>query len=189
MEGKISQNSLTEFYNKEIKSFGKKTLEDMLESSRVSSNKINKKSVFLSHSHFDKTIVQKIGLLFNSMNAELYIDWMDNSLPKLTNTITAQLIKRKISECDNFLFLATYNGLRSKWCNWELGIADTLKYERMAILPIESKSGKWEGNEYLNLYPEMIISDENLDVLTTDKIEINQIDGRRIAFNEWLGKK
>ena len=79
------------------------------------------------------------------------------------------------------LLLATYHGLRSKWCNWELGIADSIKKSsNLAILPIESKSGNWKGNEYLQLYPEMKFGVSDLELLTVDEINIHELDGKVI---------
>jgi len=188
MEKFISQKNLENFYNKEVKSIGKKGIQDQIEQKRnESESKKASRTIFLSHSHLDKTIVNKIGLLFSKLNTELYVDWLDKTLPETTNKKTANAIKAKIQECKHFLFLATYHGLRSKWCNWELGIADSIKSDgKLAILPIETKSGNWAGNEYLNLYPEMKFEIENLDLLTVDKISIQQLDGKIVSLKSWL---
>lgn len=189
MEKFISQNELEAFYQKELKSIGKQGIEEKIEKKRsdfLSSQNANK-TIFLSHSHVDKTIVKKIGLLFGNLNAELYVDWLDKTLPETTNKTTASAIKSKIQDCHHFLFLATYHGLRSKWCNWELGIADSLKPEnKLAILPIQSKSGNWSGSEYLQLYPEMKIENDDLDSLTITQISIQQLDGNAISLENWL---
>ena len=188
MKKRISQNDLEKFYNKELKSSSKKTIFEKLEKRR-SESRANKEisTIFLSHSHLDKTIVSKIGLLFEKINAELYVDWLDKTLPESTNKSTAVTIKTKIKECHNFLFLATYHGLRSKWCNWELGIADTNQPNgNLAILPIGSKSGNWSGNEYLQLYPEMEFASDDLDTLSIDEIRIKQLSGQYLTLKEWL---
>ncbi|WP_316635581.1 toll/interleukin-1 receptor domain-containing protein [uncultured Flavobacterium sp.] len=186
MEKFISQNNLEQFYKKEIGIQGRKTVEEQIQKVRNDGSK-HIKSIFLSHSHLDKTIVNKISLLFSNLNINIYIDWLDKSLPEQTDRITASVIKSKIHETNHFLFLATYHGLRSKWCNWELGIADSFKNnEKLAILPIETKSGNWRGNEYLHLYPEMRFGSDNLDDLTVEKIKIHQLDGKIISFEDWL---
>ena len=187
MKRNLNQNNLTKFYRKEIKSVGKEQLREKLTKKRSEkASEFAMNSIFLSHSHLDKTIVMKMGLLFERINAELYIDWMDKSLPESTNIETASQIKNKIQECNNFLFLATYHGLRSKWCNWELGIADAIKTKKLAILPIETKSGNWKGNEYLQLYPEMSFSNDNLDEISVDDISITEVSGQIISFRRWV---
>ncbi len=77
-------------------------------------------------------------------------------MPERTNGITAQKIKNQIiSVNDKFVLLATNNAVDSKWCNWEVGIADPFKlsYKKLAILPLADNSGTWNGNEYLQIYP------------------------------------
>jgi hypothetical protein len=188
MDKLISQNQLNSLLKEETKSRGKKGIQEFVEQKRrEGKEKRTNTVIFLSHSHLDKTIVSKISLLFDKLNTELYVDWLDKTLPETTNKITADSIKNKIRECNHFLFLATYHGLRSKWCNWEIGIADILKSEdKLAILPVESKSGNWSGNEYLQLYPEMVIESENLDSLTLNNIRIKKTDGESISFEQWL---
>jgi hypothetical protein len=43
----------------------------------------------------------------------------------------------------------------SKWCNWEVGIADPFKLsnKKIALLPLADNSGTWNGNEYFKIYP------------------------------------
>lgn len=174
----ISQKDLSKIYRKELKpSLG--VISDLKTGDPVM-------SVFLSHSHLDKTIVAKIGTLLKRLNTEIYVDWLDNSMPQETNGITAQMIKDKINSCHKFLFLATYHGIRSKWCMWELGVADILKGKtHLAILPIESNAGNWKGNEYINLYPEMkFISD--LDNATENDVLILSKENGEIDLRNWL---
>jgi len=175
MEKFISQSNLEQFYKKEIFIKGKKGVNEQIQKIQTDGSK-HTRSIFLSHSHLDKTIVNKISLLFSSLNIDMYIDWLDKSLPEQTDRNTAEAIKSKIYETNHFLFLATYHGLRSKWCNWELGIADSLKNsKKLAILPIETKSGNWSGNEYLCLYPEMRFENENLDNLDVKKLKYTKL--------------
>jgi hypothetical protein len=184
----ISQTDLETFFKKEANTLGKSGVKEKIDKTRSESKGNNaRKTIFLSHSHLDKTIVNKIGLLFSMLNTELYVDWLDKTLPEETNKITADTIKVKIQECNHFLFLATYHGLRSKWCNWELGVADSLKKSKnLAILPIESKSGNWKGNEYLQLYPEMKFETTDFELLTVNEIKIHELDGKIISLKKWL---
>ena len=185
MHNLISQADLDKIYNKELRHLGKQGVENIIKKTRLDKS-LGRKKIFLSHSHLDKTIVQKIVLLFEKINIDLYIDWQDSDLPQKTNKKTATLIKHKIQNCDLFLFLATYYGLRSKWCNWELGIAYSIKQEEnLAILPIESKSGNWSGTEYLGLYPEMQINTSNLDKIDLEDINI-KTPKKTITLRNWI---
>jgi len=188
MEKLISQNDLESFYKKETNNLGKSGIKEKVDKTRGESKSNDaRKTIFLSHSHLDKTIVNKIGLLFSNLKTELYVDWLDKTLPEETNKLTADTIKIRIQECNYFLFLATYHGLRSKWCNWELGVADSLKRgKNLAILPIESKSGNWKGNEYLQLYPEMKFETTDLELITVDEIKIRELNGKIISLKKWL---
>ena len=75
-------------------------------------------------------------------------------MPDATNVHTASKIKVKISGSAKFVLLATPNALDSRWVPWELGIAHGLKGRaHMAILPVVGYTGKWQGNEYVGMYP------------------------------------
>jgi hypothetical protein len=188
MEQYLSQKELDKLYRKEKRVLGKEGIEEKLKKSKNSTkSNLSNRSIFFSHSHLDKTIVSKIGLLFDNLDIELYVDWLDESLPESTNIVTANKIKAKIKSSNKFLFLATFHGLKSKWCNWELGIADSLKsHENLAILPIETRSGNWKGNEYLELYSEMRIESNNIDNLNADQIFIHDISGESTSLREWI---
>ena len=117
-------------------------------------------TIFLSHSHHDAELVTDIVILLRKQNIEVYVDWMDESMPLNTCNETAQRIKSKICENQKFIFLATNKSLRSTWCNWEIGYGDSQKYpNNMAIFAVADNDGSWEGNEYLQLYPCITKSD------------------------------
>ena len=56
---------------------------------------------------------------------------------------------------DVFLFLATSRSIVSRWCPWEIGYADHAKSMRKVLIVPTEESGKWYGNEYLQLYPKL----------------------------------
>jgi hypothetical protein len=188
MSNHLSQNNLDQLYKKELKNIGKTGIEEIKKSQQLKGQLSRNKSIFLCHSHLDRTIVDKMVMLFNKIDIDLYVDWMDLNMPQLTDRNTARIIKDKIDKSHKFVFLATYNALRSKWCNWELGIAYSSKGENdFAILPIESRSGKWKGNEYLQLYPEMKIDGlEDVQSLKAEDIMISFYDDRTVNFIDWL---
>ncbi|MBL6987466.1 MAG: toll/interleukin-1 receptor domain-containing protein [Methylobacter sp.] len=113
----------------------------------------NKQTAFLCHSHKDEKLAEGLQVLLAENGWSLYIDWQDHEMPPQPNKITAFKIKNKIEQLDWFLFLATPNSSASRWCPWEIGIADTKKsHERIVIIPTTDNSGNWYGNEYLQLY-------------------------------------
>ncbi|MBP8114665.1 MAG: toll/interleukin-1 receptor domain-containing protein [Chitinophagaceae bacterium] len=134
---------------------GTKTFSRIVNESRSESSTGKTSSVFLSHCHTDKSLVSEAVAFFKGMNINIYVDWMDESMPEKTNGITAQKIKQKIILNDKFVLLATNDAVSSKWCNWELGISDTFKLtkDKMVILPLADNRGNWLGNEYLQIYP------------------------------------
>ena len=149
-------------------------------------------TVFISHKHNDLPDLKGFLLyLTNHYNVVPYIDSMDRKLPDMTNAETALRIKSVIESCDRFILLATNNALKSKWCNWEVGIADKTKYSShyMAVLPMyEIGSNKYEGNEYLGIYPYI---DEDVDSKGNSilVVKYNTKEGRKkISLKDWLNK-
>jgi hypothetical protein len=119
-----------------------------------------RKTVFLCHSHDDRTYVRGFIQLLREAGWDAYVDWMDESMPPRPNRTTASNIKRRIREADYFLFLATPNSVASRWCPWEIGIADGVKAAG-AIMVVQTKSGGTHyGNEYLELYRHVDFSDK-----------------------------
>lgn len=111
------------------------------------------KTVFLSHSHKDKDLAQGLVNYLAGLGIKLYVDWQDSGMPRITDRKTAENIKKKISDLSYFLILATPNALNSRWVPWEIGVADQVKaQEKIAVIPVVDQSGKFEGNEYLQLY-------------------------------------
>lgn len=112
-------------------------------------------SIFLSHSHLDREVIEQAKIIFEKLGVSVYVDWADNTMPEKTNGITATKIKRKIIENKKFIFLGTNNAVISKWCNWEIGIGDAhkLNNDNFAIIGIADNNGHWKGNEYLQIYP------------------------------------
>src|SRR4051812_38460817 len=119
--------------------------ESLNESRRFSENTVSTKTtIFLSHKHKDLSEEQEaMGVIemLQNLGVKVYIDSMDNTLPKQTSGDTAKRIKKIIQYCDKFILLATEKAIQSYWCNWELGIGDVHKYkEHIAILPIKERS-------------------------------------------------
>lgn len=188
MSKHISQSDLSNIYAKEVRKNGVRSIEELLQENKREANYDISNSVFLSHSHLDKTVVKKMAVLFKALQTSVYVDWEDVSMPEITDQVTASTIKHKIQHCKKFLFLATYNALRSKWCNWELGLAYATRNELdFAIMPIETKTGKWTGNEYLALYPEVSF-EGGFEDIEPSRINVSLVGGERIDFLNWLNR-
>lgn len=113
----------------------------------------DKDTAFLCHSHKDQSLVKGVVKLLNEGGWNVYVDWLDEELPSAPNSETAEKIRGKIVQMNWFLFLATANSVSSRWCPWEIGIADGKKANRkILIIATEDDAGNWYGNEYLHLY-------------------------------------
>jgi len=118
----------------------------------------SRNTVFLSHSHEDADLILAAMNFLLTIGVDVYVDWLDDSMPAVTSGETATKIKAKIAECERFVVLLSEKSVESKWVPWELGYADGVKdINRIAIMPIrrsEYTSGsKFDGMEYISLYP------------------------------------
>jgi hypothetical protein len=111
------------------------------------------KTGFLCHSHKDRDLALGLQQWLKEQGMELYIDWLDSSMPDSPDGRTADRIRTVIKGADVFLYLATNNSMASRWCPWELGYADGVKRaEQVAVVATRDASGNYYGNEYLQLY-------------------------------------
>lgn len=116
-------------------------------------SRLGLKTAFLCHSHSDQTLVKGLVNLLTSSGWNVYIDWLDGTMPSVPNSTTAAKIKTRIVTCNYFLFLATNNSMSSRWCPWEIGFADGKKaHDNILIVPTKDDAGAYHGNEYLGLY-------------------------------------
>jgi hypothetical protein len=124
------------------------------------------KTAFLCHSHHDADLAKGLVQLLSEAGWRVYIDWQDAAMPDTPNGQTAQRIKQKISDLNYFLFLATRQSMASRWCSWEIGIADGKKsHDRILIVPTRD-GAQTHGNEYLQLYRRVVdLSDKKLVVM------------------------
>ncbi|MAQ95633.1 MAG: hypothetical protein CMM84_19165 [Rhodothermaceae bacterium] len=109
-------------------------------------------SVFLSHSHHDRELVEGLVAKLARQGISVYVDWKDASLPSSPTRTTVETIKEQIATNDVFMLLASDRALESKWVPWELGVADKSKgYERIVVVPV-TRNGSFRGSEYINVY-------------------------------------
>lgn len=112
-------------------------------------------SVFLSHKHDEIEYLNRVRSVLESLNAYVYVDWADPAMQHPTNRATAERLKQCICRYDKFIFIASNEAVKSRWCNWEVGYGDAQKYatNKIAIFPVKQENRDWEGNEFLQLYP------------------------------------
>lgn len=146
----ISKSHLLQFRNR-TRTFSKGINESLSEFKNES--KTEKITIFLSHKHDEIEELDAAISLLKSFGVIVYVDWEDDGMPQITGGKTATRIKLKIKENKKFIFLATEGAIASKWCNWELGYGDSLKYsEKIALLPIRKDYYNYTGTEYMKIY-------------------------------------
>jgi hypothetical protein len=127
-------------------------------------------TVFLSHSHKDKDLIQPSLAFLRSHGVKIYVDWMDEGMPDVVSGETAKKIKLQIQQKKKFLVMVTENSKDSRWVPWELGYADSTKgMGHIATFPISEKYD-FAQNEYLKIYPKIYYVGEKWYVWTDDPI-------------------
>lgn len=169
---------------------GNKGLNAVLNENRYYSKSTSTTSVFLSHSHTDRSIVEQAKVFFENLNISIYVDWADETMPERTNGITASKIKSKILSNDKFILLATNAAVLSKWCNWEVGIGDAYKLhsDKICILPLADNRSDWNGNEYLQIYPRVEPVNRDTYNLYDNIFRLIYPNGSSIWLDDWLKK-
>ena len=169
---------------------GRSGLSAVLNENRTFSKTSSITSVFLSHSHTDRAIVEQAKVFFQNLGISIYVDWADETMPEKTNGVTATKIKSKILSNDKFVLLATNAAVLSKWCNWEVGIGDVYKLhsDKICILPLADNSSSWNGNEYLQIYPRVEPVNKEDYSLYENIFKVIYPDGKNMWLDEWLKK-
>lgn len=141
--------------------------------------------VFVSHKHEEREYVYRLRDILKRYGFRGYVDWEDNEMPSFTNGDTALTLKERIKNSKKFILIATQSAIASKWCNWELGFGDAIKFpDHIALLPIKGDFQSYMGEEYLQIYPSIQISPE------IEGIHLNYYvkfpNGKHIDLAEWL---
>jgi hypothetical protein len=136
-------------------------------------------TVFLSHSHKDRALIQPALAFLRSHGVKIYVDWMDDGMPDVVSGETAKKLKDRIKQQKKFLVLVTENSKDSRWVPWELGYADSTKgMDHIAAFPVAEQSD-FTHNEYLNIYPKIYLVSDTWYIWRTDPPEI-------VALPTWL---
>ncbi len=107
--------STSEFYMTPI------DLLDRIEKDSLQNKKVY--DVFISHSYNDSTIIKKIIKALNKYSLNVYCDWTsDNDFlkRKLVSEYTKIVLKKRIEQSKNIIFVRTDDSLKSKWVEFEL---------------------------------------------------------------------
>jgi hypothetical protein len=178
----ITKSKLRSIGDSYVRTFSAQKLSDSVNESKVRNSHDNEITVFLSHKHSDTEDLKRAIALFKRLGVSVYVDWLDEEMPKKTSGVTAQKIKQKIKSNKKFVLLATEDAISSKWCNWELGYGDANKYfEHIAILPIKNDYTDFSGSEYLQIYPVISLKDSSeTDFIVTDP------NGTTKDLKQWL---
>lgn len=144
-----------------------------------------KKSIFISHKHEEEEYVYRLKSLLKKYGFAGYVDWEDNTMPAETSGETAKKIKEEIDKAYKFILIATNAAIESKWCNWEIGYADTNKYiNHIALFPLLRNEDNYKGEEYLQIYPSIQITDN--DVERNSEYYILYPNQKRMSLKDWL---
>lgn len=167
-----------------------KSFKEFVNEARSFSKPNSTTSIFLSHSHYDKDLIEQSITFFRTLNIAVYVDWMDETMPEKPNGVTAKLIKSKILSNDKFIFLATDAALISKWCNWEIGIGDAYKLhnDKICLLPLAENIGQWTGNEYLQIYPRIEPVQKDSNSIYDNIFKVRYPDNNETWLSDWLKK-
>lgn len=148
--------------------------------------------LFLSHSYLDKALVLTLVDLFTKAGYYIYVDWIDDVQLDRRNVTasTANFIKTRIKQCKGLSYVSTSNIVSSKWCPWELGVADGLHDGKACILPILNQGNSYNGQEYLGLYPYIEYNRRNNSDYVYDFWVHDPKDRRKyIVLRNWLSGK
>ena len=175
----LTKTRLTEITENKL---GMRVFNESLSEARAATKSTASTSVFLSHSHEDRLLVNKVAVLLRKNGYNVYVDWLDSTMPVTTNAETATKLKQRIISCKKFVFIATNDAILSRWCNWELGFGDAQKYlNNIALFPIAENYGSWNGSEYLNIYPR--IEESNY---TSEYYKVIFPSSQEMSIQEWL---
>lgn len=144
--------------------------------------------LFLSHSYLDRDLVLTLVQLFTNAGYYVYVDWIDDvQLDRKNVTVaTAKFIKSRIKQCKGLSYISTSNIVSSKWCPWELGIADGLHSGKACILPVLNQGDSYNGQEYLKLYPYIEYARRSGDNIYDFWVYDPESRDKYIILSDWL---
>lgn len=141
--------------------------------------------VFLSHSSRDAELILGVKTLLEQRSLTVYVDWINDAQLDRTRVTpqTADVLRKRMRQCQSLIYAATDNASGSKWMPWELGYFDGLRNQNVAILPLtDTPYESFKGQEYLGLYP--VVSRDTGQFGVTD-VFVDDHNRRRTLLREF----
>jgi len=141
--------------------------------------------IFLSHSSLDAPLVLALYTILATRGYKVYLDQIHDPYLNRQNVTrkTAEIIRKRMTQCDSLFVATTGNTTKSQWVPWELGFTDGLT-GKSAILPIVDYSySTFSGLSYFGLYP--TIGDRANSVWPHD-LEITENNGGVSTWGSWI---
>jgi hypothetical protein len=137
-----------------------KSARDVLVESRARA--ADRFDIFLSHSTNEpEEILLGVKSLLEDRGLSVYVDkYSDPHLsPDRVTAETAELLRRRMRQCAALLYVYSRYSQKSRWMPWELGYFDALR-GKVGVIPVtRNQEEDFKGEEYLNLYPNVDITD------------------------------
>lgn len=106
---------------------------------------------FISHSSLDHALVQELIKVLNKKGKNIYCDWIsDNDYLKrhLVGDATLNVIKTRMQQSKELVFVETENSFKSVWCKYELNYFKDLDKPLKYITVTELESEKYQLQNY-----------------------------------------
>jgi hypothetical protein len=169
-------------------SFAQKSARQVIEESRKSFPPRSSFDIFLSHSTDDTDMVVGMMLILKDLGYSVYVDWVVDSQLDRSNVTkeNADQLRKRMDDSKSLLFTSTDNASTSKWMPWETGYFDAKK-GKVAIAPISNlnqPNDRYEGREYLGLYPYVSIG-QSLQTYQPILL-IHESETSFLPFSQWV---
>ncbi len=142
--------------------------------------------VFLSHASAEpEEIILGVKLLLEDRDLKVYVDkYSDPQLsPGRVTPETAEILRDRMRSSGSLLYIHSQHSKTSRWMPWELGFFDGFKGD-VGVIPVtRNQEEDFKGEEYLNLYPYVDITDS--DKIATTSLWINKSAGTYARLDRW----
>ncbi|MEW7290388.1 TIR domain-containing protein [Aquimarina sp. 2304DJ70-9] len=141
-----------------------------------------KVTVFLSYHPDELEELDSAINFLKDFDVLIYADWLDENIPRDKSDITSKQLQQQIQENKKFIFLATETAVQSKWCDWVLRLAATIKApEDIVVLPIREDFSDYGGADYLKKHA--YIKENDFTALAYD---VKYPNGDEKTLAEWF---
>lgn len=144
--------------------------------------------IFLCHCTDDAELVIGLMLILKDIGYSVYVDWVVDAQMNRTQVTreNADQLRKRMKTSSSLFYASTQNSADSKWMPWETGYFDAHK-GKVAIVPIlyaSQTNDRYEGQEYLGLYPYVSARTGPYDLKPT--LYIHESEFRFMPFKQWL---